>query len=662
MDDNELRALAHRVRDRVENSVDLDAGLESVMSARKGVRNRTRHWVGLAGVAAAVVIVVTAVSVVTRDGGDDVLRSAESTEVEVSVADSSVSTTIAVETEPSSVPPESTDVPAAAPTECDGAPAVGDVGTGGFPTVPEAPNASSLSVSITSEVAGGCPLDEVDVTIDVTNSGTEVVTFVSDLGVLLSAGSANWSVGAPTEMKLAPTESRSQDITITIPVDVAPGTYTLLVAGYEASTPFVVYETATPTDAVDTSSRDLFETVSPTDGAPAALSAIPDGYRPVIANTDVRPAASTFGWSATLVKDASDDVEIKPYLFVQIEDLADANPYEGFPGLADTPEVTLGAFTGRLVDIAPGHPTFVVLLDDSRRLMIGGRADEADLAVLAEGLTVDAEGVVGEIGAEPDGYEIVDVRSMNGSGETTQWAIAYAREQLMASLVTVRATVNPETAAANELLMPTPTEVVDINGYTGYLGEFRVVFDVSPSYQIALTREIAFAGSPLVSDEELLRLARTIAPISQEEFNNVAATAAQNPLTPTDNPCAFYVRASDPVETAEVTQGADGGWTTTTPGTFTVDLSTTQPMGTVTLIIRSLNSSDTTPLVVVEDLDDTATVDVTWDGFIEGQPAPPGDYTVSIKATPADNNTSSCTADGVLSDSTAGTSMAFQTT
>ena len=663
MDDNELRALAHRVRDRVEGGVDLDTALDRAISGSKRDRGRTWSRVGIAGVAAGLVVVVAAVSLVTRGGGDDVLRSSEPAPVEVSTPDADVSTATSVldETSPTLDVPASTSVPVAADTECQGVPPAGGFDSGGFGTVPSALDASSLTVSITAEAQGGCPLDELDVVIDVTNTGTDVVAFASELGVLLSAGSAKWSVGAPEEMKLAPGESRSQTVSILIPNSVAPGTYTLLVAGYEASAPFVVYESAATVDAVDTSPRGLFETVAPADGVPAVLGEIPDGYRPVYANTDVRPAASTLpSWSATLVQNPGDDERIKPYLIVQIEDLADADPYLGFPGLADTAEVTFGAFTGRITYLAPGHPTFVVLLDDSRRLMIGGRTSEVDLVALADGLTVETASVVGQIATVPDGYEIVDGGPMNGRGEMTRWDVGYAREQLMASLITVRATLNPETTAANQLLMPTPSDVVDINGYTGYLGSGRVVFDVSPNYQIELTREDDFTESPIISDEELLRLARTIVPISNDEFSDIRAAAANNPLTPTDNPCSFYIRASDPVATPQVTQRADGLWTTTTPGAFTIDITTTQPLGTVTVGVTSLGSSDLIPLAMLEDLDDTATVEVAWDGTDNGQPAPPGDYYVFIQAAPIEINDQSCTADTAAHQSLASTNTAFQ--
>lgn len=665
MDDNELRALAHRVRDRVEGGVDLDTDLDRAITGSKRDRGRNRRWVGIGGVAAGLVVAVAAVSLVTRGGGDDVLRSSEPAPVEESTPDTDMSTASSVfdETSPILDVPGPTTAPVATSTECQGVSSGGDFDTGGFGTILAAPDASSLTVSITSQARGGCPLDEVDVVIDVTNTGNEVVAFASELGVLLSAGPTKWPVGAPEEMKLAPSESRSQTVSILIPDGVAPGTYTLLVAGYEASTPFVVYESTATVDAVDTSPRDLFETMAPTEGAPAVLGEIPDGYRPVYAYSDVTPAASTPpSWSATLVQNPDDDVPIKPYLIVQIEDLGDADPYLGFPGLVDTPEVTFGAFTGRLAEIAPGHPTFVVLLDDSRRLMIGGRTNEADLAALADGLTVETASVVGEIATVPDGYEIVDEGPTNGRGEMTQWNVGYAREQLMASLLTVRATLNPQTAAANRLLGPMPTDVVDINGYTGYLGSGRVVFDVTPNYQIELTREDDFTESSIISDEELLQLARTIAPINEDELDEIRSTAANNPLTPTDNPCVFYIRTSDPVATPQVTQRADGVWTTTTPGTFTMDISTTQPMDTVTIGITSPNSSDIIALAVLEDLDDTQTVQVTWDGIANGETAQPGDYDVSIKATPADTNAQSCTGDTATSESTGSTSIAFQVT
>ena len=189
-------------------------------------------------------------------------------------------------------------------------------------------------------------------------------------------------------------------------------------------------------------------------------------------------------------------------------------------------------------------------------------------------------------------------------------------------MVQVWARINRANSALMSLLRPDRAEIVDVNGYAGVLFDTGVVFDVSPTYQIAVTRE---TPDSQVTDDQLLALARTVVAISADEFAAIDADAATHRLTPTDMPCGFYLRV-------EAVGG--GAVLAILPNSVPVDLSTTQPMATVTLSVRSATDTRDIPVLTVTHLTDPQHLEVSWDGMIDGAPAPAGDYTLSADGTP----------------------------
>lgn len=116
MDDNELRALAHRVRDRVESSVDVDVALNDVVAGSRTNRGPTRKWIALGGAAAAAVLVVAAIGLVTRDDNEMVRSSgpaAVDTSTDTATPGTEVTTTTSLldETDPAPSEVASTPVP-----------------------------------------------------------------------------------------------------------------------------------------------------------------------------------------------------------------------------------------------------------------------------------------------------------------------------------------------------------------------------------------------------------------------------------------------------------------------------------------------------------------------------------------------------------------------
>ena len=382
------------------------------------------------------------------------------------------------------------------------------------------------------------------------------------------------------------------------------------------------------------------------EGGPAAFGVVPDGYRVVLANVNTAGSAATAtdttdGWVATFIRRPGNDSDLAAYIQVQIERVTGSDPFEGFPGLAETPDVTMGSFTGKVVDLASGYPTLVVVLGDSQRILIGGRTSVADIEVVADGLQLRADSAGADATTLPEGYELVDESPIAGSVATQEWTVSYAREQLTSSLVTIRARRNPKEPALLKLLFPSGARTVDINGFSGVVYPFGITFDVSPTYQIDLSREPRGAS---ISDDDLIVLARSIVAISDQQFGDLQRQANQHPLSPTDMPCSFYVTRSDPQSDVPLSQ-TDSGWAVPVPGSFTIDLTARQPLRDVTVGIQSPDSTDITPLVIVDQLTQYATVNVAWDGTIKGAQAPPGNYQVTLAASPAEPAAGQCTAD-----------------
>jgi len=392
------------------------------------------------------------------------------------------------------------------------------------------------------------------------------------------------------------------------------------------------------------------------DAGPVALSVVPDGYRVVMANVDTTtsppvtnqtvPTAAD-GWSATYLRRPASDEELAPYLTVIIENITNGDPYWGYPDTLNGADVTVGPFSGRFDNsTGSGYMSFIARVSDTQHLVIGGRTTIDDITTVAEGLELARDGVTAQATTLPDGFELVDEgsRSRQPSYGGT-WAVSYAKGQLGDTLITVRAVSHPREPAVMRLLGPSPSRFVDINGYEGVLNDQGLAFDISPTFQIQLSHD-RFSGPPTTVSEDLIALARTIVGVTDQQFAELQSEAAADPLTPTDMACGFYVHidnahSADPAATTD-----DRGILVLPAGaTVTVDLSTTQPLGAVTFGLTEdtppdpNHSTDLTnvTLATLELLDQPTSVQLTWDGTVDGTPAPPGSYTVSYGAAASSN-------------------------
>jgi hypothetical protein len=388
------------------------------------------------------------------------------------------------------------------------------------------------------------------------------------------------------------------------------------------------------------------------DGGPAALGVVPHGYRPVLVQedgTDQQSVPTTSGtdddWSATLIRKPTGGPGTSLDITVVVQTMTNDDPYYGYPALLTAPDVTFGAFTGRVDDNSTvGYSMFVARLNDTQHVIIGGHATVTDVQTVARGLVLRPDGVGADATVLPTGYQLVDEGSRARPMWTREWAVGYATGQQSRSQVTIWARRNAREPAVMGLMHP-HSQLVDINGHEGVLSAIELIFDVSPTFQIDLSR--SFSGSAsTVSDDELIAMARSVVGVSDQQFTELKAAADASPLSPTDMPCGFYLRGTNAQSDNPNADRSNGFLSVPAGGhtvaTVTVDLTTRQPLGAVTIGLEAEFSGpsgaiDTTSVIVgrVDHITDPATVSLIWDGTINGAPAPSGTYRVLVHAQPS---------------------------
>ena len=379
---------------------------------------------------------------------------------------------------------------------------------------------------------------------------------------------------------------------------------------------------------------------------PIALGVVPDGYRVVMANaepltapvivTDPPAPTAADGWSATYVRRPSANEGVASYLVVIIENITNGDPYWGYPDTLTGGDVTVGPFTGRYDNSnGSGYPSFISRISDTRHLVIGGRATIDDITTLAGGLHLGADGVTAEATALPTGYELVDQGSRARQPYTASWTVGYAKGQLESTLIGVRAFSHPRDPAIMRMLGPARSRIVQIEGREAVLSDQGLTIDISPTFQIQLAHE-GLSPSTAIS-EDLIPLARTIVGITAQQFDQLQTEAAAHPLTPTDLPCGFYVHL-DNARSNDPAAATDGDVVVVPAGaTVIVDVSASQPLRNVTFGLEETTPPDanhstdlsSVTLATLDQLTSPTSVELTWDGTINGTPAPPGSYTVS---------------------------------
>lgn len=388
------------------------------------------------------------------------------------------------------------------------------------------------------------------------------------------------------------------------------------------------------------------------DGGPAALGHVPDGYRPVLVQqdgTDQQSVPTTTGtgdeWSATLIRKPTGGAGTASDITVVIQTMTDGDPYYGYPALLTAPDVTFGAFTGRVDDTYElGYSMFVARLNDTQHVIIGGHATITDVETVAKGLVLRPNGIGADATVLPSGYQLVDQGLRSRPLWTREWAVSYATGQQSRSQVTIWARRNARDPALMGLTNAN-SQIVDINGHEGVLSRFELIFDVSATFQIDLSRSLS-GPAPTISDDELIAMARSVVGVSDQQLSDLKAAADANPLSPTDMPCGFYLRGTNAQSDNPNAEQSNGVLSVPAGGdtvaTVTVDLTTRQPLGAVTIGLEAEFNSpsgtvDTTSVTVgrINHITDTATVSLTWDGTINGAPAPPGTYRVLVDAQPS---------------------------
>lgn len=83
-----------------------------------------------------------------------------------------------------------------------------------------------------------------------------------------------------------------------------------------------------------------------------------------------------------------------------------------------------------------------------------------------------------------------------------------------------------------------------------------------------------------------------------------------------------------------------------TPGTITIDATASQALVDITISVRTTPKDVLVAVGHIAQLDQTSkTVDLTWDGTVNGVQVPPGDYNqFVIQATPAAETPTACSA------------------
>ena len=468
-------------------------------------------------------------------------------------------------------------------------------------------------------------------TMPTTVVATTDVDVVSTTNVVTSSGPSNNSV------VVADTGAPAPDVTSTIDTAAPPGP-------------------TTTTDAVATGATELGTPVAGTPitddqvvhGTPAALGVVPAGYRVALA-TEGAASTSSGGvsWVATYVHEPVVDGKMVDYVQVQVNEPTDGDPYAGFPGLDQQPDVQIGSLLGRWYDFpgTVGYSTFVSVLGDQRQLLVSGHATRDVIASTVAGITLGpGGGDTADVTTLPDGYVLVDESPGSGPEASWEFNLLYVKGQAWRTAIDVRTLLRPEHPALMQTLGPDAPRIVDINGLQGVIVRGTLTIDVTADYQVQLT-----LGGPtpsLANDDidQLVALGRSLVSIGKSQFTQYQADAVASPFSPTDEGCDSYVTIANPRSNA-ANVATDSTLAIQTPGTITVDISTSQPLGHVEILLRVNGAGDLVLIGSLPSLETTATVDLTWDGTINGAPAPAATYDrLAIHADPADTtNPDACT-------------------
>ena len=381
---------------------------------------------------------------------------------------------------------------------------------------------------------------------------------------------------------------------------------------------------------------------------PAALGVVPAGYRVALATEGASSTSSDgVSWAATYIHEPVLDGQTVDYVQVQINAAPDGDPYTGFPGLDQQPDVQIGSLVGRWYDFPgiDGYSSFVSVLDDQRQLLVSGHATRDVIASTVAGITLSAGGgETADVTIIPDGYILVD--ESPGSGPVASWEfnLLYAKGQAWRTAIEVRTLLRPEHPALMQAIGPDAPRIVDIDGLRGVIVGGTLTIDVAADYQVQLT-----VGGPVTSPsndniDQLVALGQSLVSIGKSQFTQYQADAAAAPFSPTDEDCDSYVTITNPRSNA-TNVATDGTLAIQTPGTITVDISTSQSLGRVEILLRVNGSGDLMLIGSLPSLETTATVDLTWDGTINGEPAPAATYgNLAVHADPADTtNPDACT-------------------
>ena len=413
--------------------------------------------------------------------------------------------------------------------------------------------------------------------------------------------------------------------------------------------PAATVTTASPTPAPNSTSPTTRTAASSTSGGlslaanadqnhVAALGTIPDGYRVVSADAQPSlavPPGPAGQWTATYVRPPVDG-QLLSYIQISIVPAAGTDPYNGLVD-ATHPDTTIGPFIGRWFDLTPtdGFANFASPLGHMRLLEVGGRATHDEVQAIVASLRVDQLLDPPTINATPpDGFTLVHTGDDPMQSPRQSSSIVYAKGHAQSTAITIRTSIDPARAAVMTGLGPDRLRIIDVNGVEGILVRGVLTFDVTPTYQVSLT----VGGPAMWSYSEninlLAPLARSIVAIDETTFAQHRKDAAADPFTPTDGDCESYMTFKN----AHSTTGSprpDGTIDVNTPGTITVSATATQPLANVDFFIQALGQL--VPIGNLPALDGTATATLTWDGTINGQPAPATTYTViAVRADPAD--------------------------
>jgi len=392
--------------------------------------------------------------------------------------------------------------------------------------------------------------------------------------------------------------------------------------------------------------------LSSTDGAagPVGIDPLPDGY--VLTRTqppeeNLMGDPTVRGWHLTAIRVPQLGQRSTPdYVMVGLDEIVDGDPFLGYPGLADAPDVTIGAFTGKELSI-PGYPLFRAVVND-RVLSVGGRASMSDIEAVVEHVRVDGATNSVSVDSFPAGYEVISDGASTYAQGTRAWVVAYGKDHLTANAIAVRAIENPATSALQDLVGPTIAQIVEINGYRGVLSGFGLSLEVSPTFKIEIRREGMLAPDDpgAVSDDLLLEMARNLVAVSVEQFDEWTTATRAAPYTITDGPCTLHVDVQTDLD--PTTDDAIDPQTT-----FTVTVSADQPLADITIGVEGGIPDQPgigmrLVLASIAELTEPTTVTIAWDGMLDGKPVAPGVYPISLSAEPTASDPTACANNGTL--------------